>query len=185
VPAPVAAKTLADDELIESLAFSPDGRFLALGARNRFATVYDLLDPDRPVARFDHKEEEKEALQVESMAFSGDGRLLATAAVDPTTERKATLRVFDLRTKTELMRAPLAEDPHLIRLSSDGAFVEIVVGWKNLRLERFPLDARALIEDACARVSRNLTEVEWTRYFGDAPYRKTCDPLNPAALEIQ
>lgn len=176
-----------DNDLIESVAFSPDGRLLALGARSRFASVYDVASGVR-IARFDHKEEEKGELRVQSLAFSADGGLLASAAVDPRLSwpgQQATLRVFDLATQRELIRVPLPEVPHVIGISTDKAFLEIVVGWKNLRLERFPIDARGLIDEACARVGRNLTDPEWARYLGDAPYRKTCNELNPAALEIQ
>lgn len=32
-----------------------------------------------------------------------------------------------------------------------------------------------LIADACARLTRNLTDKEWRQYMGeDEPYRKTC-----------
>ena len=69
--------------------------------------------------------------------------------------------------------------------SPDRAFLEIAVGNKHIRLERFPLRAQDLIEDACARVGRNLTEAEWSRYMEDTPYRVTCPKLNPAAVDVQ
>jgi hypothetical protein len=34
-----------------------------------------------------------------------------------------------------------------------------------------------LIAEACARLTRNLTQEEWERYLGDEPYRKTCPDL--------
>jgi WD40 repeat protein len=33
-----------------------------------------------------------------------------------------------------------------------------------------------LMEDACGRVGRNLTEKEWQTYLGSEPYRSTCPP---------
>jgi hypothetical protein len=40
---------------------------------------------------------------------------------------------------------------------------------------RHLLRAEDLIAGTCARLTRNLTAEEWTRYLGDTPYRKTCD----------
>ena len=182
-----APKSLGEEEHIESVAFSPDGKRVALGARSRFANVYDIATGDR-VAALDHKEEEKEVLRVASIVFSSDGELLASVAVDPTLppgEGGATLRVFEVNTEKELIRVPLPETPHFIAFSPDRAFLQIAVGIRHLRLERFPIRAHGLIEEACARVGRNLSEEEWTRYLGEVPYRKTCTELNPAALDIQ
>jgi hypothetical protein len=41
----------------------------------------------------------------------------------------------------------------------------------------FPGDITKVIEDACSRVDRNLTQAEWSRYLGGEPYRKTCSQL--------
>ena len=40
--------------------------------------------------------------------------------------------------------------------------------------------AQELTDEACARLSRNLTREEWKQHFGDEPYRATC-PRLPAA----
>jgi WD40 repeat protein len=180
-------KRFDDHQLIESVAFSPNGKRVALGARNRFVSVYDI-DASRRVAALDHKEEEKEVLRVSSMAFSADGRMLASVARDPTVapgEGGATLRVFNIDDGKQLIRVPLPETPHYVGFSADQAFLEVAVGDEDIRLERFPTHAQGLIENACARVGRNLSEEEWARYLGDAPPRKTCIKLNPAAAEVQ
>jgi hypothetical protein len=40
------------------------------------------------------------------------------------------------------------------------------------------LDVDTLIEFACTRVGRNMTQQEWEHYIGrDVPYRKTCPHL--------
>jgi hypothetical protein len=37
--------------------------------------------------------------------------------------------------------------------------------------------ALLLIADACSRLPRNLTRLEWRQYLGDEPYRSTCPNL--------
>ena len=54
-------------------------------------SVYKV-DTWQPVAELHHKDEEKESFQVRSVVFSSDGH---------------TLRVFDVRLATELIRVPL------------------------------------------------------------------------------
>ncbi|MGH8569550.1 MAG: hypothetical protein ACREXU_16475 [Gammaproteobacteria bacterium] len=42
-------------------------------------------------------------------------------------------------------------------------------------LHRHCVRAEDLIAETCARLTRNLTAEEWTRYLGDTPSRETCD----------
>jgi WD40 repeat protein len=45
------------------------------------------------------------------------------------------------------------------------------------------LDPRSWIEESCQIAGRNLTQAEWTQYFPNEAYRKTCDqwPLEQKA----
>jgi WD40 repeat protein len=180
------SKKFDEKQLIESVAFSPDGKRLALGARNRFVNVHDI-EANRPVAALDHMQEETKVLRVSAIAFSGDGRLLASVALDPTVtwEGGATLRVFSIDDERQLIRVPLPEVPLHIGFSADHAFLEAVVGEEDIRLVRFPIHSQDLIEQACALMGRNLSEDEWNRYLHDAPPRKTCAKLNAAAARIK
>ena len=49
------------------------------------------------------------------------------------------------------------------------------------------LGAEALAGDACSRLTRNLTLIEWLRYLGREPLRRTCedlpDPWTPESKE--
>jgi len=181
-------KRLDAGALLESVAFSQDGKLLAVGVRDRSVRLYNT-ETWQALAELHHKDEEKEVFKVRSVMFSADGALLASVTENPTLleeERIVTLRVFDVRSTKELIRVPLHGDvPLSLGFSTDKAFLEIIVGERRLRRESFPLRAEDLIADACARVSRNLTEAEWLRYLGDIPYRKTCGELNPAAMEMQ
>jgi WD40 repeat protein len=174
--------TLRPDELIEGLAFSPDGKRVAIGGRSRLATVHEV-DTGRVVTTVDHKEEEKGVLRVRTLAFSASGQLLATVVSDPTIHppgSDSTVRVFHAQLGRELIRIPLRDHPHFLRFSADDAYLELAVGVRNIRLERYPLKAEDMAREACSWVGRNLTELEWSRYLGHLPYRDTCTELNRA-----
>ncbi len=182
-------KQFEQNELVESVAFSPDGKHVALGGRSRFVNVYDV-DTGERVAALDHKEEERDVFRIRQIVFSTDGKLLASVALDPTQtdehdDNDATLRVFDIAAETELIRARLTEQHAYIGFSSDHAFLNAAFGDEDIRLEQFPIHPQDLIDKACARMGRNLTEEEWVRYLGKTPYQKTCKELNPAAAEIE
>ena len=173
---------LRPGELIEGLAFSPDGKRVAIGGRSRLVTIHEI-DTGRVVTTVDHKEEEKGVLRVRALAFSASGQLLATVVSDPTIHppgSDSTVRVFHAWLGQELIRIPLRDNPHFLRFSADDAYLELAVGIRNIRLERYPLKAEDMAREACSWVGRNFTELEWSRYLGQLPYRATCTGLNRA-----
>ncbi|MFS8978229.1 hypothetical protein PO002_27585 [Cupriavidus necator] len=94
------------------------------------------------------------------------------------------LRVFELETQQELMRATLDETVRSLDFTRDGTGLAFLTGWRTLSLEHLPLQPQKLIDDACSRVTRNLRPREWERYFGAEPPRDTCPVLNPAAAAL-
>ena len=44
-------------------------------------------------------------------------------------------------------------------------------------ITRYTVNSEDLISEACSRISRNLTEIEWRQYIGNQPYQKTCPNL--------
>jgi len=56
--------------------------------------------------------------------------------------------------------------------------VTLSVEQSVLTLTRHLLRPQDLIDDACSRLTRNLTVGEWRQYVGaEIPYRKTCANL--------
>jgi WD40 repeat protein len=115
------ARLRQDGYKISTVAYSPDGKYLATGGSDNTAKIWEL-NTKREVARVSHSED------VLSVAFSPDGHYLATSSRDKTAQ------------------------VHL---------------WQ-------PSD---LINEACARLTRNLSPVEWNEYLQEEPYRKTCPNL--------
>lgn len=109
-----------------------------------------------------------------SFAFSPDSTYLAAAGdggvflLDAATgEEISTLNVGG-RTVHSLSFMP--DSIHLVIGTDDGT----VLLW-DLGLLKSNSDSRSIIEFACSQVQQNLTQVEWTQYFGpDIAYRATC-----------
>jgi WD40 repeat protein len=152
-----------------SVALSPDGRYLATAAWRDFEYQARLweVSTGKQVAAAIHDRE------VSQVLFSSDGRSLITAG-DDSTSRLWSLN-FTLEGKligaTEVSRIPdsgassVTADPRYIA-TSDSDVVRI--WW---------LKQEDLISQVQARLFRNLTRLEWELYFGKIPYRKTCPDL--------
>jgi len=109
------------------------------------------------------------------IAFSRDGKSILIACFD------RTLQVWDAATLTELARIPYqstvraltfgAKDSRLRILSDDGTVRDAL--WRT----------KDVIERACAIIGRNFSEVEWSRYFPQEPFRTTCQKMSGTITE--
>jgi WD40 repeat protein len=50
----------------------------------------------------------------------------------------------------------------------------LIAGLEDRTLRVLPTFRKTVIEDACQRLSQNLTQAEWGLYLSTEPYRKTC-----------
>jgi hypothetical protein len=96
----------------------------------------------------------REITRTSIAAFSPDGQWLAM-------DSYKSLLILDTTTDEVVIRIPY--------LPYQGRNWPVIV---NLKLH--PDD---LIADACSRLPRNLTRLEWRQYLGDEPYRPTCPNL--------
>ena len=79
-------------------------------------------------------------------------------------------------TGKEIIRLPHQDAVILMAFSSDRRVLYTGTVNENVAtLLHHLLRAEDLIATTCARLTRNLTAEEWTRYLGDSPYRRTCD----------
>jgi WD40 repeat protein len=161
---------------LESLAFSDDGTLLAAGGRDMRVKIFDAATGEMR-RLLEHVEQDQWMFRIHRLAFSPSGKLIATLADDPTDSkigRPGMVRVFDVASGREIARFPFPELAHEVRFTSGDAELEIAVGRRRIRWERYPLAAAVLIKDACAFVQRNMNEIEWARFMGDEPQRDTC-----------
>lgn len=155
-------------KLVESLAFSPNGRRLASGGSDRRARLHDL-----ETDQFFDLPHEGEVL---SLVFSPDGNWLATGSTDKV------IRLFDLSHpdhRPVILRGhegiitslAFTDDGNRLVSGSNDGTVRLWIPW-----------TKVLADKACVKVWRNLTQDEWNRFIGeDIAYERTC-PVLPAAL---
>jgi len=155
--------TAADAIQAEQLAFGGAGSALVMVDKTDRRNVYvlNLADAMVPARQLPHE------AKVTSACLDADAVFLLTTSVDKTA------RVWSLATGEPV--AALTHDADVItaRFSPDGRYV-LSAGGRSDRTARLwfwrPED---LLAETCSRLSRDLTEEEWTQYLGGEPYRRT------------
>jgi len=105
---------------------------------------------------------------VRFMQASPDGRHLTTAA-------GSVVSVWDLTTGQLVSQWDNGSAVSQVCFLDDAKYV--VTGDAGNDAVVWRWQPNDLVEQACSTLSRNFTRDEWTRYFGERPYRKTCDAL--------
>jgi hypothetical protein len=149
---------LDHDDSVSAVAFSPDGTRVATGSSDDSARVFDAATGTE-IARLDHGN------KVSAVAFSPDGTRVATGSSD------GSARVFDAATGTEIARLDHGSLVPAVAFSPDGT--RVATGSSDGSAQVWWADHDQLIDQAVGRLTRNLTQQEWRRYFRDEPYRKT------------
>lgn len=149
------------------LAFNPNSSLLA------------TANSSGQVKTWKHENGKFEALktvkkeQPYSIAFHPDGDLLAIATVN-------NVYIIDATSGEELSRIPHKGIVYNVSFSPDGsmlatASLKVIQLWDVPALQQ--LRTPDLIETACSRLIRNLSESEWNVMFGEEPYEKLCENL--------
>ncbi len=92
--------------------------------------------------------------------------------------------MFDVNTGSELHRGQ--ECGTYLRPDDDGSAVYGAEQRNDeLHFFRILLRPEDLLNDACSRVTRNLTYKEWSAYLSGEPYERTCPNLpDPPDLPV-
>lgn len=171
---------------ITQVAFSPDGKLLAVGSRRSLcgchpkpaqAILWDIANPHSPVALGAPLED-----PFNSLAFRPDGKMLASgqcyisdyAHGDCLT---GAIQLWDISSpeSSEALETLLQGTGARISgitFSSDGKV--LASGDQDGRIILWDVDINSWEDRACRLAGRNLTRVEWVKYFGAEPYHKTC-----------
>jgi WD40 repeat protein len=146
------ALPLEDDKLAYAVAFSPDGKRLAVSFRGGSVDVLDAASGQKLFDLSGHTG------SVRQIAYSPDGTRIATASVDGTT------RLWDAATGFE----QLALTGHTgqvtgLAFSADGARLATASRDGTVRL--YALRLEDLIKIAQSRLTRSLTDQECQKYL--------------------
>jgi hypothetical protein len=151
------------------LAFSPDGTTLAVKSVDQTLWLVDLVNASSPI--IDQPLASDAAARV---VFSPDGSMIAvdgTYLFDASTLRQMPGRLkpahWNESTDFGSQATRFVEEGEALYLVVERVFDSEAVKWR--------IDGAGLRERACALAGRNLSQREFTRYFGfDATYHETC-----------
>lgn len=157
---------MVHEEAVNAVVFSKYGQWLATASDDHSARIFDTTTGNE-LLLLPH------TAAVVGLAVSHDGHWLATATQD------GFVRVFDPMTGTQIAEINNGlPEIKVIRFSEDDRMLGVLAfGRDFVSARQYLFDAQAMIDQACSRLARNLTEYEWSQYFPDQPYRKTCPSL--------
>ena len=151
---------------VTSVAYSPDGRWLASGSDDRTVRVWDTQNLDAA----------PRVLQRARGIGSGPWPTARMAAGWPpgvATTCRHGARVGHAEPGSRAARAQRARGwVRSVAYSPDGRWLASGSADRTVRVWLVDLEELAAI--GCRKAHRNLTREEWNRYLGDLPYEKTC-----------
>ncbi len=154
--------------VVYDIAFSPDGSMLASGGNDGAVVLWNVASREilgRPLVGH--------SAPIHSVTFSPDGQTLVSGAHD------YAVILWDVPSRQPIGR-PLT-GPTITSVTFTPAGKTLASAAIDGRLILWDVSPQSWIEQSCMRAGRNLTRVEWERYFPADPYRKTCEqwPLEP------
>ncbi len=166
--------TMQNDLWINAIAFSPDGQSVLAGGFDASVPKWSVSQwnarTGEQVTHIEHNE------NISVMAFSPDGQWVAVGRYN-----NAAAWVWHIPSDQLAAQMDYGEYLFHVAFSPDSRKVASVVFDKPLQIQSFqPED---MIQEACARLTRNLTIGEWQAYIGDfLPFEPSCPNL-PAGGE--
>jgi WD40 repeat protein len=158
-------------ELIRALAFSPDSRTLAIASGEPEARLWSVAT-GQELGRLRTEED------VSFLQYSADGSALMTSSA------AGAIRFWEPTSGRELGRLQEDSSPEAVLLSPDGRYV--ATAREDSETGRLSYSVQVwrpedLIDQACARLRRNLSRAEWRQFVSNGePYRKLCPSLPDA-----
>ena len=146
-----------------AVAFSPNHHYFATASADKTARLWQVTN-SKQIACLRHEG------YVYSVAFSTDSKYLATASADKTA------RIWEVSSGREISRITHNNDVRTVVFSSDGKYLATPSNDGTVKVWLWR--SEDLINEACNRLTRNLTLEEWQQYLEREPYCKTCSNLD-------
>ncbi len=148
---------------VRSLAYSPDGTRLAVGANSGLLIVLDAKTGKRLQQLRGHRG------PIVGVAFSPDGRLLASQS-----SQDHTLRIWRLDLGLTVGRPAWLGFDGIASVGWTDAGRKVAAPHSLTGVMLFDIDPKRMSAAACGLARRNFSREEWRQYFGTKPYRSTC-----------
>ncbi|MGE5215326.1 MAG: hypothetical protein ACM3NN_16740 [Nitrospirota bacterium] len=142
----------------QQVVFDQSGRRLAIAALDS-ARIYDVRTL-RELQRIPHDN------FVNTVAFATDAHNIATG------DSGKSAHIWDLNTNREIARFRHDAGVSEVTFSPDGRLL-VTAGFDKI-VHLWLWRAKDLIAEACSRVTRDLTELEWHQYLPEDPQRTSC-----------
>ena len=153
-----------------AMAFSADGKYVIARLSDNTGLVFEPLK-GKVIARL------KPGGGVLAVAFSPDGRFVATGGTDRAAQ------VFELAEGRPVSRIEGPGPVMAVAFAADGKYL-VAASVENagsedttVVVQRSFWGHESLSAQACGRLNRNLTPLEWQQYFPGQTYHKTCPSL--------
>lgn len=140
--------------------FAAADDWLALASAGKVRVVA-LNEPATALLDYGHAD------AVTRIEFDKDGNLLASAGLD------GMVRVWEIQTKTELIRFGFRDRVIALRFAADGKSVLAID--RRGQLSEWPVGYQDPADEACRALQRNLTPEEWRLYLPGEEYRSSCE----------
>ncbi|MBC7875923.1 MAG: PD40 domain-containing protein [Anaerolineales bacterium] len=158
---------ITHESLVYTVAFSPDGKYVLSASQDGSVRVWEA-QTGVEISRITH-----DGL-VHTVTFSPDGKYILSGGED------GTARVWEAQTGNEIARMTHESLVFKVAFSPDGKYA--ISASQDASIRVWIWQTEDLIVEACSRVTRNLTKIEWKQYIGDAlPYQAICEnlPIEP------
>ena len=149
-------KSFKANRSVRSVAFSPDGKYLASGSDDKYARIYNL-ETGQEVKSF------KANRSVYSVAFSPDGKFLASGSTD------YYARIYNLETGQEVKSFKANSDVRSVAFSPDGKYLASGSKDKYTYLFRtmFQVEEEVLAQKAISRPPALSASVSFSEPSGN------------------
>ena len=151
-------------DYVFNVAFSPDSKTLAFGSDDNTIILWNVASDKLIDQLSDHTS------GVNNVAFSPDGRTLASSGING-----SNIILWDIESRQPIGQ-PLqgyGAGVHSMAFSPDGN--TLASGSDDNTIILWMANPETWTENACQRAGRNFTRAEWTQYFPNEEYRKTCE----------